>query len=67
MIGGMLMIAVFGALSYGALVAFWFAANGTLAPLLVPAGLLLLASSAAVVGGMLLVGLRALERWRPGE
>jgi Putative ATP-binding cassette len=67
MIGGMLMIAVFGALSYGALAAFWFAAGGTLAPLLIPAGLLLLAGSAAVVGGMLLVGLRALERWRPGE
>jgi Putative ATP-binding cassette len=67
MIGGMIMIAVFGALSYGALAAFWFAAGGTLAPLLLPAGLLLLASSAAVVGGMLLVGLRALEHWRPGE
>ena len=67
MIGGMVMIAVFGALSYGALVAFLFAAGGTLPPLLVPVGLVLLASSAAVVGGMLLVGLRALERWQPGE
>jgi putative ABC exporter len=67
MIGGMLMVAVFGALSYGALVALVFAAGGTLPALLVPVGLLLLASSAAVVGGMLFVGLRALERWRPGE
>ena len=66
-IGGMVAVAIFGALSYGALFAFQLAAAGTLAALLVPVGLLLLAGAAAVVGGMLFAGLRALESWRPGE
>lgn len=66
-IGGMLLVAIFGALSYGALFAFQLAAGGTLAQLLVPLGFLLLAGAAAVVAGMLAAGLRALERWRPGE
>lgn len=67
MIGGMVALAVFGAFSYGALVAFRFAAGGSLPLLLVPLGVVLLAGSAGVVAGMLRAGLRALESWRPGE
>ena len=63
----MLAVAIFGALSYGALFAFRIAAEGTLPYALVPFGLLLLAGAAAVVVAMLVSGLRALERWRPGE
>ena len=66
-IAGMVMLALFGAFSYGAFFAFWFAATGTLPALLVPLGLLSLAGSAAIVGGMLVAGLRALEGRRPGE
>jgi Putative ATP-binding cassette len=65
--GGMLVMAVFFGLSYGALGAVWFAAAGRLTAFLVPLGILLLALAAAVVGGMLVAGLTALERWRPGE
>jgi hypothetical protein len=65
--GGMVVLAVFFGLSYGALAAFYFAAGGILSPFLVPAGIVLLAVAAAVVGGMLLAGLAALERWRPGD
>jgi hypothetical protein len=64
---GMLALTIFGALSYGALFAFRIAADGTLPYALVPFGLLLLAGAAAVVAAMLVSGLRALERWRPGE
>ena len=63
--GGMLAVAVFGALSYGALWIFQLAAGGLL--FLLPAGIALLAAGAAVVGGMLMFGLRALEAWRPGD
>jgi len=66
-IGGIMMVGLFGLLSYGALLAFQLAARGELPLALVPFGVLLLAGSAAVVGGMLLTALRYLERWRPGE
>jgi len=62
-----MMVGLFGLLSYGALLAFQLAARGELPLALVPFGVLLLAGSAAVVGGMLLTALRYLERWRPGE
>jgi hypothetical protein len=67
MLGGMVMVALFGALSYGALLVFRFAATGAFPAAFVALGILLLAVSAAVVAGTLTVGLRALERWRPGE
>ena len=66
-IGGMVVMAVFFALSYGALAAFWFAASGNLTPFLVPLGILLLGVAAAVVGATLFAGLSALQRWRPGD
>ena len=66
-IGGMAVMAAFFALSYGALAAWWFAANGTLASLLVPLGVLLLGGAVAVVGAMLFAALTALQRWRPGD
>jgi hypothetical protein len=66
-IGGMVVMVLFFALSYGALAAFWFAAAGTLTPFLVPLGILLLGVAAVVVGAMLLAGLAALQRWRPGD
>jgi len=67
MFGGMALIGVFGALSYGALFAFRLAADGTMTPLLAAAAILLLAAAGAIVAGILAFGLRALERWRPGE
>ncbi len=65
--GGIAMVAVFGVLSFGGLLALQLAAGGELPLLLVPFGVLLLAGSAAIVGGMLVTALRYLERWRPGE
>ncbi len=67
MIAGMTMLALFGGLSYGALFAFRYAAEGMLPALLVPVGLLAMAGAAVIVIGMLIAGWRALERWRPGE
>jgi len=67
MFGGMALIGVFGALSYGALFAFRLAADGIMTPLSAAAAILLLAAAGAIVAGILALGLRALERWRPGE
>ena len=61
------MLALFGGLSFGALFAFRPSADGVLPALLVPVGLLATAGAATIVAGMLIAGLRALERWRPGE
>jgi Putative ATP-binding cassette len=62
-IGGMVMLGVFGTLSYGGVFIFQLGAGGSL--FLIPIGVAMLAGAAAVVGGMLIFGLRALERWRP--
>jgi hypothetical protein len=65
--GAIAMVAVFAVLSFGGLLALQLAASGELPLLLAPFGVLLLAGSAAIVGGMLVTALRYLERWRPGE
>jgi len=59
---------MFAGLTYGAVLALTSASGlGAWAPVLVGVGVLLLAAGAVLVGAMLLVGVRALERWQSGD
>jgi hypothetical protein len=66
--GGAVALAMFAGLTYGAVLALTSASGlGAWAPVLVGVGVLLLAAGAVLVGAMLLVGVRALERWQSGD
>jgi len=66
--GGAAAVAAFVGLTYGAVLALTSAPElGAWAPALVGLGVLLLGGGTVVVAAMLLMGLRGLERWQPGD
>jgi len=66
--GGAVALAMFAGLTYGAVLALTSAPElGAWAPALVGLGVLLLGGGTVVVAAMLLMGLRGLERWQPGD